>query len=68
MKRLELHKGIDTLIEKCPKIKFEKHDEKRYIAEQLAYVIIQELVKGGELFFFDPAYYTGGYNFCWLRY
>ncbi|NGX43820.1 MAG: hypothetical protein K940chlam7_02125 [Chlamydiae bacterium] len=70
MKRPKLHKGIDSLIGKSPKIKFEKNGfcEKRNIAEQLAYVIIQELVKGGDLFFFDPAYYTGGHDLCWLRY
>jgi hypothetical protein len=38
------------------------------ISEQLTLVIAEELVKGGELFAFDPAFYTQGHNLCWIRY
>lgn len=70
LKRPKLRKGVDRLISKNQKIKFEKNGsyEKRDIADQLVYVVIEELVKGGEIFFFDPAYYTGGHDLCWVRY
>jgi hypothetical protein len=72
--RPKLHKGVANLISKNKKIKFEKNDfltklrDAGDIAEQLTYVIMEELVKGGEIFYFDPAYYTGGHNVCWIRY
>jgi len=40
----------------------------RDIAEQIVYVFMNELVKGGELFYFDPAYYSNMADFCWIRY
>lgn len=70
IKRPKLHEGVDKLILKNEKIKFEKNlfNEEREIAEQLAYVIMEELVKSGEIFYFDPAYYSGGHQICWIRY
>ena len=69
IKRLELHKNAEQFLEESDQTKFRSFpSDVNLIAEQLAYVIIQELVKGGELFYFDPAYYTGGHDLCWLRY
>ena len=70
IKRPTLHEGIDTLLLNNEKIKFKRTlgFEAQDIAEQLAYVIMENLVNGGEIFHFDPAYYTGGHNFCWIRY
>ncbi len=67
--RTFLHKGVDKLIYESPKIKFRYNvvdeDYGEIIAKHLTHVIIDELIKGGELFFFDPAYYLSS---CWLRY
>lgn len=37
-------------------------------ADQLVCIIGKELAKGGELFSFDPAFYTYAHNRCWIRY
>jgi hypothetical protein len=52
------------------KIKFAKNgvSDREDIAEQLTYVIMQELVSGGEIFYFDPAHYTYARGLCWVRY
>jgi hypothetical protein len=70
IERPKLYEGVDKLILKNQKIKFETPwlREEQEIADQLTYVIMEELVKSGEIFYFDPAYYTGGHNFCWIRY
>lgn len=67
--RPKLYKGADELILKSTKnqLKWKKFQAQE-IAEQLVYTVMQELVKGGEIFFFDPAYYTEGHNNCWIRY
>lgn len=65
--RCELGQNVKKLMESKVKSKmgpFELSD----MVEQLISVITQELVKGGELFYFDPAYYTQGHNHCWIRY
>lgn len=70
IERRELYKGVVKLILENQMIKFEKNGsfETRDIAEQLSYVIMEELVKGGEIFYFDPTYYTEGHELCWIRY
>jgi hypothetical protein len=70
IKRAKLHEGISSLIEKNRNIQFKKENrfDKPIIAEQLAHVILQELVKGGEIFHFDPGYYSSGHEICWIRY
>jgi|GEM_PF-1916787 hypothetical protein len=66
--RKELHSGIHKLIRHNPKIKFEIPEwyDLDMIAEQLAYVVMENLAKNGDIFFFDPAYYIG--DKCWVRY
>lgn len=72
IKRLKLYEGVDKLIKISPNAQFNidfwEICEAKNISEQLIYVVIQELVNGGELFFFDPAYYTNAHCLCWLRY
>ncbi len=43
-------------------------DFSREIEEQLAHRVIEELVKGGEFFDYDPGYNTSSYMLCWLRF
>lgn len=38
------------------------------VSEQLTHAVLEELVRGGELYSYDPAYYTGGHNLCWIRF
>jgi len=38
------------------------------IMEKLLEVVLQELVRGGEIFSFDPAFYSAGNDYCWIRY
>lgn len=69
LKRTKIFAGIDTFISKNPRIKFEAEGpEDVEIGEQLIYVVLRELEKGGEIFFFDPAYYTNRDEACWIRY
>lgn len=70
IKRLKLREGVAELILKNPKIVFKenKFHEENEIAEQLTNVLMEELVKGGDIFSFDPAYYTLGAEICWIRY
>jgi len=64
--RNALHKGVDDLILENTIV--EEIMGCKDVAEQLTFVVVQALVKGGEIFFFDPAYYSGGKNHCWIRY
>lgn len=69
VKRTELSEQVESLI-KNSQIKFESLSNmcRKEVAEQLAHVVVEELVKGGEMYYFDPAYYSGGHDLCWLRY
>jgi hypothetical protein len=70
IKRPKLYEGVDKLILKNQKIKFETPwlREEQEIAAQLTCVILEELVKSGEIFYFDPAYCPSGHELCWIRY
>lgn len=69
IKRRKLYKGIESLIARHPKVSLEtKMGEHRDIVTQLTEVYMRELVSGGEIFYFDPAYYTAGHDTCWIRY
>lgn len=68
LEQFDLYDGVDKLIRKNLKIKLTRNEGER-LAGQLVHVVMEELVKGGELFFFDLATYdAGGYDICWLRY
>ena len=69
MERTSLWNGVQWKISKNEKVKFEKNGfhEPRDMAEQLTYVFMEELVKGGEIFFFNPCY-KNPYRLCWIRY
>jgi hypothetical protein len=63
---LQREKGeIENL---SPVLYFGNQFEENLIAEQLVYVVMKELIKGGELFHFDPGYYRAGNDHCWIRY
>lgn len=64
----KIQKGVGGLISRHPKVDFKTPSEPNVMAEQLSYVILKELVNGGELFYFDPAYNAGGFDRCWIRY
>lgn len=70
VKRSEFYHGVkEVLNESSLLIDVDKIAEfENDIAEQLANVVINELVRGGEILDYDPAYYTGLTNICWLRY
>lgn len=69
--RRKLYAGVDNLIIKSPKIKFKENVgryEKRDIAEQLVNVLLEELVKGGEILYINLCYHKPGDEDCWIRY
>ena len=71
LKRSILKKGVEDFIRDHENVKFNTglfSDDAPLIVSQLLEVVINELVSGGELFLFDPAYYTGGNESCWIRY
>jgi hypothetical protein len=68
IKRSELYRGVDRLITQHKRVQVTYPYEERDVAEQLLYIVLEELVKSGEIFYFDPAYYTGGHDLCWIRY
>ncbi len=45
-----------------------REDRVYEIADHLLYFVLEELVKGGELFSFDHGFNTDGHQFGWLRY
>lgn len=69
LKRPKLHEEVEKLLTENSAITFKRqlcgHE---LIAEQITHVVLEELVKGGEIFSYDPAYYTGGHNLCWIRF
>jgi hypothetical protein len=69
IKRPELYKDVVDLINSNEKIKFKNTfiGEQRDIAEQLTYIIMEELVKSGEIFHFDPTYLLPN-EVCLIRY
>ena len=66
----QFHTGVRDSLQFHPKLTFtnEESGEERDVAVQLVRVIMDELVRGGEIFYFDPVYYTGGHKVCWIRY
>ncbi len=42
-------------------------EEKRDLSDQLLYVVLENLVKGGEIFYFDPGYSSSNRE-CWIRF
>lgn len=67
--RLKLFNGVDKLILKSTKTELGWYNYNVHeIAQQLACTMMIELVRGGEIFFWDPAFYTGGHDWCWIRY
>ncbi len=65
----DFRKSVQELIANHEKINFKNNDCLFYeacdVADQLIYAIMQELVKGGELFSFALGYYPGK---LWIRY
>ncbi len=43
-------------------------EEERDLSDQLLCVVLENLVKGGELFYFDPGHYSGFSRKCWIRF
>ena len=69
LQRKKLYNGVLPLIKDQQKAKkINILDGTIEIAEQLLKVVLQEFVKGGEIFSFDPAYYSAGHDSCWIRY
>ena len=70
IKRQKLYKGVAGLILENKKIELKEgfNSEEEGIAMHVTYLLIQELVRGGEIFYFDPGYYIGGSQVCWIRY
>ena len=70
IKRNLLHKGVMEAIHESPSLidglKIDEMDTE--VAEQLAHVVINELIRGGEILDYDPADYMGYNSICWLRY
>ena len=38
------------------------------MAEQLAYIVIKELERGGEIYYYDDNIFKGSHKQCWIRY
>lgn len=63
-------KGVEEVVEKSDKITKENlnfgdtHD----MAQQLAYTVIKELERGGEIFHYDDNIFKGSHKQCWIRY
>jgi hypothetical protein len=70
MKRQKLYKGVVDLILENKKVELKENfnAEEEGIAMKLTYLLMQEFVRGGEIFYFDPGYYIGGCQVCWIRY
>lgn len=70
LKREKICKGILKLILAHPKADKDRYMDMRGVTfdEPLLSVFMNELVKSKDLFFFDPAYYSGGHHLCWVRY
>lgn len=73
IRREYLYVDTTELISENPKIKFEGDEaddfsEKYRMSRLITSLIIEELVKGGEIFHFDPASYSAGDDLCWIRY
>lgn len=63
-----LFKGVDSFILSRPNIEGLTRRQANDIAEQLTCVIMKDLAQHGDIFSFDPAHYTSGHNWCWIRY
>ena len=70
IKRKKIFKDLIDFIEKSATInrEFFDEDDSEWMAEQLAYVVLKELERGGEIYYYDSGEYTIGYNVCWIRY
>lgn len=68
LKRLTLHKEVEKQLLKNDTITFKDFRSTMDVSEQLTHAVLEELVRGGELYSYDPAYYTGGHNLCWIRF
>lgn len=66
--RAQLYEGICKLISESQATTLEYEFEQEYIAEQLTFIIMENLVKGGEFFSFNPGYKFGHNDICWIRY
>lgn len=72
LERPKLYKDALEVMRKNEKVLYNNmggiYFERGYAGDQLAFVVLQELQKGGEIFYHDPAHYTGGRELCWVRY
>lgn len=70
--RDELYNGVYELILHSPQIKFSTKSIaniiSEHISEQLSSCFMEELAKSGDIFLYDPAYYTYNFKRCWIRY
>lgn len=66
IKRNNLHEGLDTFIIENTMV--EGFSGPKDTAEQLVFVVMQALAKGGEIFYYDPVYYAHPKSLCWIRY
>ncbi len=64
-RRHEVYNGVVALLKESGK---NTHYDGSNIADQLFCTVAKELVKGQELFSFDPGFNSGGHEFCWIRY
>lgn len=70
LKREEICKGVLKLIVSHPKVGQDKYWDLSggTFDYPVLFAFMNELVKSKDLFSFDPAYYSGGHNLCWVRY
>ena len=70
--RSQFYQDIDEALSEHEKIKFKSEypsRESTNISEQLACLILKNLVKGGEIFYFDPGHYSFRHrDRCWVRF
>lgn len=70
LKRSKLFNPAAEVLRDDPKVDLGgyRESESEYIADQIVIIVLQELVKKGDLFFFDPGFYTYHHKYCWIRY
>lgn len=66
IKRETLHEEVGQEVAKLINAQKFPYWQYNYIAEQLTHVIIQDLLKNGELFSYTPEY--GNHESCWIRF
>lgn len=68
LKRRKLYAGVTKILANHQKFENRVYHDRKDIAERLTATAFKELVRGGEIFYYDPAYYSGGHDLCWVRY